>query len=181
MNAIDPGCLILDHMPTPIGQAVLAVDTEGHLRAFEWADDDTRLRRSLARHYPETAVRAGRAPAEIRGRIEAYFDGDLAQIDAIACRADGTAFQRDVWAALRRIPAGTTLSYGELAAKIGRPAAVRAVGLANGANPIGLVQPCHRVIGADGSLTGYGGGLERKRWLLEHEGVLLPIGSAAAG
>ena len=76
-----------------------------------------------------------------------------------------------MWAALRRIPAGTTTSYGALAAEIGRPAAVRAVGLANGANPVAIVVPCHRVIGADGSLTGYGGGLPRKRWLLAHEGV----------
>jgi len=181
MNTTMPEHLILDHMPTPIGNAVLAVDADGCLRAFEWADHDDRMRRSLARHCPDAAVRTGRPPAEVRGRIEAYFDGDLAQLDAIACRTDGTAFQQDVWAALRRIPAGTTLSYGELAAMIGRPAAVRAVGLANGANPIGLVQPCHRVIGADGRLTGYGGGLERKRWLLEHEGVLLPVGSPAAG
>ncbi len=83
----------------------------------------------------------------------------------------GTPFQRDVWAALREIPVGKTLSYGALAAKIGRPKAVRAVGLANGANPIGIVVPCHRVIGADSSLTGYGGGLDRKRWLLNHEGA----------
>ena len=83
-------------------------------------------------------------------------------------------FQREVWAALRAIPVGATTSYGRLAAAIGRPKAVRAVGLANGSNPIGIVVPCHRVIGADASLTGYGGGLERKRWLLEHEGVHLP-------
>jgi methylated-DNA-[protein]-cysteine S-methyltransferase len=82
---------------------------------------------------------------------------------------EGTDFQRTVWQALRRIPCGTTISYGELARRIGRPAAVRAVGLANGANPVGVVVPCHRVIGADGSLTGYGGGIERKRWLLAHE------------
>ena len=85
----------------------------------------------------------------------------------------GTPFQRAVWAALRRIPAGETLSYGQLAAQIGKPKAVRAVGLANGSNPVGVVVPCHRVIGADGSLTGYGGGLPRKLWLLEHEGARL--------
>jgi methylated-DNA-[protein]-cysteine S-methyltransferase len=83
----------------------------------------------------------------------------------------GTPFQREVWAALRRIPAGQIASYGQLAARIGRPAAVRAVGLANGSNPVGVIVPCHRVIGANGSLTGYGGGIERKRWLLAHEGV----------
>src|SRR6185437_637184 len=90
-------------------------------------------------------------------------------IDAILTATAGTAFQREVWRALRDIPAGQTISYGELARRIGRPAAVRAVGLANGANPIGVVVPCHRVIGANGSLTGYGGGLHRKEWLLAHE------------
>ncbi len=84
---------------------------------------------------------------------------------------EGTPFQRRVWAALTHIPAGETRSYGAQATQIGRPSAVRAVGLANGQNPIGLVVPCHRVIGADGSLTGYGGGIERKRWLLRHEGA----------
>jgi len=81
----------------------------------------------------------------------------------------GTPFQQEVWRSLRAIPCGTTTSYGKLAAQIGRPAAVRAVGLANGANPVAVVIPCHRVIGSNGSLTGYGGGLERKRWLLDHE------------
>ena len=89
-------------------------------------------------------------------------------------QTNGTEFQRDVWAALRTIPAGQTRTYGELAKQINRPAAVRAVGMTNGANPIGIVVPCHRVIGANGTLTGYAGGLERKRWLLEHEGALAP-------
>jgi methylated-DNA-[protein]-cysteine S-methyltransferase len=82
---------------------------------------------------------------------------------------DGTAFQRRVWAALRDIPYGQTISYGQLADQIGQPSASRAVGLANGKNPIGIIVPCHRVVGADGSLTGYGGGIERKRYLLDHE------------
>jgi methylated-DNA-[protein]-cysteine S-methyltransferase len=103
--------------------------------------------------------------------VHAYFAGDLSAIERLAVVTGGTDFQREVWAALRRIPAGRTLSYGALATQLGRPKAVRAVGLANGANPIGIVVPCHRVIGADGSLTGYGGGLERKRWLLAHEGA----------
>jgi methylated-DNA-[protein]-cysteine S-methyltransferase len=103
----------------------------------------------------------------------AYFDGDLHAIDALPVATEGTVFQKSVWQALRTIPTGKTMSYGELAVKIGKPAAVRAVGLANGSNPIGVVVPCHRVIGANGSLTGYGGGLERKRWLLDHEKQLL--------
>lgn len=108
----------------------------------------------------------------LRARLEAYFAGDLDALSAIEVRpASGTAFQRRVWEELRRIPAGETISYAELARRIGRPSAVRAVGAANGRNPIALVVPCHRVIGKDGSLTGYAGGLERKRWLLEHEGA----------
>src|SRR5260370_13185160 len=100
-----------------------------------------------------------------------YFAGDLTAIDSVPVATGGTSFQREVWAALRRIRPGTTLSYGALAQKLGRPKSVRAVGLANGANPIAVVIPCHRVIGADASLTGYGGGIDRKRWLLTHEGA----------
>jgi methylated-DNA-[protein]-cysteine S-methyltransferase len=102
--------------------------------------------------------------------INSYFAGELTAIDTLPVQTAGTPFQREVWYALRRIPCGTTVSYGKLAEQIGRPSAVRAVGLANGSNPIGVVVPCHRVIGANGSLTGYGGGMERKRWLLQHEG-----------
>ena len=99
------------------------------------------------------------------------FTGELHALDALPVATGGSAFQRRVWRALRDIPPGTTISYAELALRVERPSAFRAVGLANGANPIGIVVPCHRVIGSDGSLTGYGGGLERKRWLLAHEGA----------
>jgi methylated-DNA-[protein]-cysteine S-methyltransferase len=116
----------------------------------------------------------GHLPTAIRSALDAYFEGDLRAIDELHVKTGGTEFQREVWAALRTIPASQTLSYGALAARIGRPKAVRAVGLANGSNPIGLVVPCHRVIGADGSLTGYGGGMERKRWLLKHERTHMP-------
>ena len=116
---------------------------------------------------------APRPPAShLRGLLDGYFAGDIAALDRIEVDPAGTPFQRLVWDALRAIPAGTTTSYGALAGRIGRPNAVRAVGAANGANPIAVVVPCHRVIGAGGSLVGYGGGLERKRWLLAHEGVL---------
>lgn len=108
-------------------------------------------------------------PHGLTTAIAAYFSGDLHAIDEISVATAGTAFQRTVWRALRDIPCGTTISYGELARRIGKPDAVRAVGTANGANPIGVVVPCHRVIGANGTLTGYGGGLHRKRWLLDHE------------
>ena len=106
-------------------------------------------------------------------KLRAYFAGDLAAIEAIACDAAGTPFQRQVWALLREIPVGRTASYGELAERLGKPGASRAVGLANGRNPVAVVVPCHRVIGADGKLTGYAGGLERKQWLLAHEGALI--------
>jgi methylated-DNA-[protein]-cysteine S-methyltransferase len=108
----------------------------------------------------------------LRNKLSAYFAGELSALAGLTVLTGGTPFQRQVWAALRKIPIGKTTSYGALAQRIGRPNAIRAVGLANGANPVGVVIPCHRVIGADGSLTGYAGGLERKRWMLEHEGAL---------
>ena len=125
----------------------------------------------LVRYYgaQRIALRKIEGPTAAAQAVEAYFQGDLSAIDKLATQAEGTAFQSQVWEALRRIPAGQIMSYGALAREIGRPGASRAVGLANGANPIAIVVPCHRVIGADASLTGYGGGIERKRWLLDHE------------
>lgn len=120
----------------------------------------------------ETLPPGGAAARRVRDRLAHYFDGDLAALDAVAAEpAGGTPFQRRVWRTLRSIPAGSTISYGALAARIGAPRAVRAVGSANGANPIPLVLPCHRVIASDGSLGGYGGGLPMKEWLLRHEGA----------
>ncbi len=118
------------------------------------------------------------APAWLREPLAAYWRGDLDALRSIPCAAPGTPFQQDVWALLRTIPAGETRSYGELAAQLGRPQAARAVGAANGANPIGIVVPCHRVIGANGTLTGYAHGLARKQALLEHERA---FAGAAAG
>jgi methylated-DNA-[protein]-cysteine S-methyltransferase len=162
--------LLLDRFATPIGTAMLVTDTQGCLRALDWSEYESRLERLLRLQLEgETTLTEGRAPATVRDALGAYFNGDLEGLATIPTRTGGTPFQREVWAALRSIPAGATLSYAGLAARIGRPRAVRAVGLANGANPIGIVVPCHRVIGADGTLTGYGGGLERKRWLLAHE------------
>lgn len=103
-------------------------------------------------------------------QLQEYFSGKRREFD-LPLRLHGTAFQQRVWQSLTEIPYGETLSYGQLARRIGKPSASRAVGLANGRNPISILVPCHRVIGADGSLTGYGGGLERKRWLLAHEGL----------
>jgi methylated-DNA-[protein]-cysteine S-methyltransferase len=113
----------------------------------------------------------GAAPENVKRPLRNYFEGEIESLGAIEWRTAGTPFQRAVWTALTTIAPGETLSYGALAAKLGCPKAVRAVGLANGSNPISVVVPCHRVIGADGSLTGYGGGIARKRWLLNHEGA----------
>jgi methylated-DNA-[protein]-cysteine S-methyltransferase len=137
----------------------------------------TRLYMHEQRHAPVSSPewqRDDRGFAEVVAQLEAYFAGTLSRFE-LPLAADGTDFQRRVWAALQEIPYGETISYGELAQYVGKPGASRAVGLANGRNPIGIVIPCHRVIGADGSLTGYGGGLERKVWLLEHEGAHRPV------
>ena len=161
----------LDRLETPIGIALLVTDAEGALRALDWDDHEHRMRELLRLHYGAVDLREQAAPAAMRAALSDYFAGDLAQLLSIAWRIAGTPFQQKVWNALAKIPAGTTMSYSALAAKIDMPKAIRAVGHANGSNPISVVLPCHRLIGADGSLVKYGGGLERKRWLLRHEGV----------
>jgi len=166
-----PRELILERIPTPIGVALVAADETGALRAFDFEDYETRLRTLMRRHYGEMRLAEGRVPEGIRAATARYFAGDLGAFDRLPWRTNGTLFQRRVWAALTTIPAGETLSYKGLAERIGSPTAMRAVGLANGANPVAVVVPCHRVIGSDGSLTGYGGGLPRKTWLLRHEGA----------
>jgi methylated-DNA-[protein]-cysteine S-methyltransferase len=175
MNAKPPETFGFDRLQTPIGTALLVTDADGALRALDWEDYETRLRQLLRLHYGAPVLRDARAPGVLKAALRGYFAGDLDRLKAIKWRVVGTPFQRKVWTALTAIPAGTTTSYGALAAQLGMPKAVRAVGLANGSNPISVVVPCHRVIGADGSLTGYGGGLPRKRWLLEHEGVVLKV------
>jgi methylated-DNA-[protein]-cysteine S-methyltransferase len=164
--------LSIDRIETPIGEMLIVADYDGNLRAVDWTDHEMRMRRLLRLHYGEDGFRLDPAqnPNALTNAISRYFSGDLTAIDTLPVQTAGTPFQRDVWRALREITCGSTLSYAKLAGRIGRPTAVRAVGLANGSNPIGVVVPCHRVIGANGSLTGYGGGIERKRWLLEHEG-----------
>jgi len=170
--------LLQDRLHTPVGELVLVADDEGYLRAVDWTDYEPRMLHLLRLHYGEGGftIERSRDPGGLSRTMEAYFSGALAAIDGLPARTRGTAFQRQVWAALREIPCGATLSYAGLARRIGRPTAVRAVGLANGANPVSIVVPCHRVIGSDGSLTGYGGGIARKRWLLTHEGVVFETG-----
>ncbi len=149
----------LSRVDSPIGPLVLAAGPRG-LCAL-----------SLPGRMPDlpAPAREGKPPREIAAALEAYFAGDLRAIDALDVDPQGTGFQLQVWAALRTIPVGATWSYAELARAVGRPTATRAVGAANGRNPIALVVPCHRVIASDGTLGGYGGGLEMKRWLLRHE------------
>lgn len=161
----------LDRLATPIGVALLVTDAEGALRALDWEDYEHRMRELLRLHYGVVDVSDQPAPTRMRTALSNYFEGDLGQLSSIVWRIAGTSFQQKVWTALAKIPAGTTMSYGALAARIDMPKAIRAVGHANGSNPISVVLPCHRLIGADGSLVKYGGGLERKRWLLRHEGV----------
>jgi len=163
--------LLVDHLQTPIGELLIVSDENRRIRAIDWHDFEDRMLRTLTAHYGMHgwSLTRARDPFGHTTALSAYMDGDIAALDALEVDTAGTSFQRTVWRALREIPAGTTTSYAALATRIGRPKAVRAVGLANGANPIGIVVPCHRVIGADGSLTGYGGGLARKRWLIAHE------------
>ncbi|GAA0644526.1 methylated-DNA--[protein]-cysteine S-methyltransferase [Brevundimonas lenta] len=171
MRNAQPETLTLDRVATPVGEVLLVTDAAGAVRALDFVDYEARMTRLLDRHAPKAALVEGRAPEDVRTAVEAYFGGDVRALDGVAVKTGGTDFQRSVWAALRAIPAGETRSYGQLAAAIGSPKAVRAAGLANGQNPIAVIVPCHRVIGANGTLTGYAGGLERKRWLLRHEGV----------
>ena len=162
---------MIDRVETPVGEMILVVDHDGNLRAADWTDHEERMLRLLRRQYRERelVLEPGENPHGLADAVRRYFAGDLAALDNLPTTTAGTAFQREVWRALREISCGDTVSYAELAERIGKPKAVRAVGLANGSNPIGVIVPCHRVIGADGSLTGYGGGIERKRWLLRHE------------
>ncbi len=172
MPNVQPETLTLDRVATPVGEVLLVTDGEGAVRALDFSDYEARMMRLLRRHCgADPVLVGGRAPEGVRGAVEAYFSGETGALDGLAVKTGGTAFQKAVWAALRAIPAGETRSYGQLAAAIGSPKAVRAAGLANGQNPVAVIVPCHRVIGANGTLTGYAGGLERKRWLLVHEGA----------
>jgi methylated-DNA-[protein]-cysteine S-methyltransferase len=156
--------LCVTALDTPLGRSRLVYDGSGTVHAFGWYEGDRWLRQ-----FGAAGVVAAADPFGLVAAMQAYFAGAVRSLDRIAVHFSGTSFQTSVWQALRAIPAGETTSYGALAKRLGQPGAMRAVGLANGANPIGVIVPCHRVIGADGSLTGYGGGIDRKRWLLAHE------------
>jgi methylated-DNA-[protein]-cysteine S-methyltransferase len=164
--------ILIQTLDSPIG-ALTAAERAGRVCLLHFGADGPAIDRIFDTWYPGEA--RGRQPLPATGEVlRRYFAGDLAALDTVPVELNGTPFQQEVWLALRRIPSGGTISYAELARRIGRAAAVRAVGAANGANPVAVIVPCHRVIGSDGSLTGYGGGMERKHWLLAHEGITSP-------
>ncbi|WP_292029023.1 methylated-DNA--[protein]-cysteine S-methyltransferase [Brevundimonas sp. UBA2416] len=171
---MSPAALTLSRLDSPIGPLTLACNEAGAVRGLSFGDG---LIGAMRREYPGAALNDGVAPAAVAREIAAYFDGDreaLTRVDwSLEGAAAGDGFQARVWRALAGVPAGATISYGEMAKRAGEPGASQAAGTALNRNPIPLVLACHRVIGADGSLTGFGGGLERKGWLLRHEGALL--------
>ena len=166
--------ILSSRIDTPIGPLVLLA-RDGILLMLEFEDAEARVEREMRSRFRGEDHQPAEDPFGLVSRLRAYFAGDLPAINGIEVDGGGTDFQRRVWAALALVPCGVTISYGELARRLGDPKAVRAVGTANGRNPISIVVPCHRVIGSDGSLTGYGGGVDRKRWLLVHEGALLDV------
>ena len=161
--------LRLERWKSPVDDLLLVTDGDGILRSLDFADKESRMNRLLRLHYGTYTLKEGAAPKSVTRALKAYFDGDMEALNAVRIATGGTDFQRAVWKGLRAIPSGATQTYGELADSIGRAGASRAVGAANGSNPIAIVVPCHRVIGANGTLTGFAGGLGRKKWLLDHE------------
>jgi methylated-DNA-[protein]-cysteine S-methyltransferase len=164
------GRVDLATVDSPLGELTVAA-RGSKVCLVHFGADSKRVRAALTSWYPDHAIEPVADPGGVVAVLERYFAGDLASLDEVDVELHGTDFQQRVWQALRSVAAGTTSSYAELARKVGAPAAVRAVGAANGANPVAVVLPCHRIIGSNGTLTGYGGGLDRKRWLLNHEGV----------
>ena len=164
---------------SPCGPLLCVVNTEGAVVRIEFNETgEGGDRRSVLEKLEDAGIEIvedAERTAEVRRQLAEYFAGDRREFD-LELAPEGTPFERSVWEALRAIPFGETRSYSEIAAAIGHPGAARAVGRANGANPIPIVVPCHRVIGANGSLTGFGGGMENKSRLLELEGGALPFG-----
>ena len=166
--------LVLTLRSSPIGPLDLAFDGEGRLRGVSFGDG---LERAMRREYPGAVLERGEAPVEALDLIDAYFAGDVRALERVVWSLDGAAgsggFHGRVWRMLAEVPVGTTLTYGETAKRAGEPGAAQAAGVALNRNPIPLVLPCHRIVGAGGAMVGFGGGLERKTWLLRHEGALL--------
>ncbi len=165
--------LFIDKLPSPLGTLLLVTDGET-LCALDYADCEPRMLSFLHARYGQVRLKKGTTNVyTFSAALRAYLSGDLASINDLPVNTSGTPFQQQVWSTLRMIPPGTVMTYGELAKRVGRPAAYRAVGMTNALNSVAIVVPCHRLVGANGALTGYAGGLQRKRWLLEHEGVKL--------
>ena len=167
--------LLEDKIATPLGPLWVIADEAFNLRAVEWEEHSDRMEELLNIHYRAQGFERVSAtnPGGLSDKLAAYFEGDLSIIDTLPTATAGTPFQREVWQALRSIPCGHVMHYGQLAEQLGRAGAARAVGAANGSNPVSIVVPCHRVIGRNGTMTGYAGGVQRKEWLLRHEGYLL--------
>ena len=165
-------CFLTDRIQTPIGDMIL-VARDGVLLLLEFEDAMPRIERQMKARFQNFELQLASNPFGLSDVMKDYFSGNIHAIDNILSDGGGTSFEKSVWAELRKIPCGTTVSYGSIARKLGDINHSRAVGTANGKNPIAIVVPCHRVIGADGSMTGYGGGIARKEWLLRHEGALL--------
>lgn len=157
---------------SPVGGITLVLDGKTII-ICEFSDRQERVDRQISQYYPGANLTEGLCPDAIRAAFDAYFAGDRDALDSLDTAPMGTEFERRVWQDLKGIKAGSTDSYGSMAKRL--QSSARAVGRANGRNPVGLVHPCHRVIGADGSLTGYAGGLDRKEWLLKHEGAILNL------
>jgi methylated-DNA-[protein]-cysteine S-methyltransferase len=157
---------------SPIGLLTIAAHDD-RVCLLHFGDAGTEVRKMLARWYPSEPAADHPDPAGAVGVLRSYFEGQLDVLDGIRVELNGTPFQQQVWGALRSVRAGTTAAYADIARAVSAPKAVRAVGAANGANPVAVIVPCHRIVGSNGSLTGYGGGLDRKRWLLRHERCLL--------
>ena len=164
--------ILIETLDSPIGP-LTAAERGGRICLLHFGTDDAAIDARFERWYPGEP-RARQSLPAVHRLFERYFGGAVSALDTVPVELNGTPFQKTVWRSLRTIRSGSTISYAELARRIGQPAAVRAVGTANGANPVAVIVPCHRVIGSNGRLTGYGGGLDRKQWLLEHEGVVSP-------
>lgn len=160
--------LLVDYILSPLGRIVIVVDGD-RLCSLDFEEYTDRMKRLLTRRYAEVTLTPVSDPHGYSTRIRQYFAGNYGSLAAIPVHTGGTPFQQLVWSALRDIPVGHTVAYSRLAALIGKPAATRAVGMTMSLNPVAIVLPCHRVVGCDGALTGYAGGMERKRWLLRHE------------
>ncbi|WP_310489552.1 methylated-DNA--[protein]-cysteine S-methyltransferase, partial [Chamaesiphon sp. VAR_69_metabat_338] len=164
--------LLIDRIESPMGVMVLITNGD-RLCALDFADYEQRTLSLLSKRYRSFELVEHIDPHGFSSQLRAYLAGDYASLQDSKLDLGGTDFQQLVWQELRQIPVGKTITYGELAVRIGKPTAARAVGMANSLNPIAIVVPCHRVIGAGSKLTGYAGGLTRKQWLLAHEGVSL--------